>query len=116
TLPGPTKIFLPPEISSSPCPLRVMTYCRRGRRVPIDDPTWRGATKLGARVREQLITLDSAAGSEFGLDVLYMRLAVRPGIEPVDHQRFVILYGRRFVGAQRRRHLNAKAHQTDAEK
>src|SRR5215470_8187619 len=87
-----------------------------GRRVPIDDPTWRCATKLGAGVGEQLITLDSAAGSEFGLDVLYMRLAVRPGIEPVDHQRFVILYGRRFVGAQRRRHLNAKAHQTDAEK
>ena len=73
-----------------------------GRRVPIGDATWRCATKLSAGVGEQLITLNSAAGSKFGLDFLHMRLAVRSGIEPVDHQRLVILRARRFVGAQRR--------------
>src|ERR1700722_17015170 len=56
------------------------------RRMPVGDASGRGAAKLGAGVRQQLIAVDSAARSEFGLDLLRICQAVRTRVEPVDHE------------------------------
>jgi hypothetical protein len=41
----------------------------------------------------QLVDIVAAAARKLGLDLLGVGLAVRPGIESMDHQRFVLLSG-----------------------
>ena len=60
-----------------------------GCRVPVGDTSGRRATKLRTAIRQQLIGTGFAERSEFGLDFLDMRLAVRARIEPVDHDGLV---------------------------
>jgi len=77
-------------------------------------PAGRRTTKLGAGIRHQLVDIVAASRGELGLDFLGMRQAVGSSIEPVDHERFVLL-SRRIVGALRRRDQNGQAQEGSAD-